>query len=178
MKIICGLGNPGQNYENTRHNAGFMFLDMLAKELNSEGFKVKKEWNLSMAETGTGEDKILLVKPLTYMNKSGEALSSICNYYKIGPSDLTLVFDDIDLPLGSVRFRKQGSAGTHNGMKSVITNLGFQNFPRLRLGIESRSNKLMPLDAFVLSPFKDEERKLFDSEIKEGIDILKNSLAI
>lgn len=178
MKIICGLGNPGQNYENTRHNAGFIFLDELAKAFNSSEFKVKKEWNLALAECGSGDDKILLVKPLTYMNKSGEALSLLSNFYKVGPGDIILIFDDVDLPLGTVRFRKQGSAGTHNGMKSVISHLGTQDFPRLRLGIESRTNKLMPLDAFVLSPFKNEERKVFDAEVNEGIGILKNSLAI
>lgn len=178
MKLICGLGNPGDEYKNTRHNAGFIFIDKFAESLNSSGFKKKNDFNALIAESGDGIDKIIFVKPLTFMNRSGESVSKIANFYKIHAADIFIVYDDIDLPLGSIRFRKNGSAGTHNGMKSIIANLGSQDFPRLRLGIESRTNKNFPLDAFVLSRFTDEELDIFNKSLEEGVEVLKNSLAI
>lgn len=178
MKLICGLGNPGEEYKNTRHNAGFLFIDKFAESLNVSGFKKKNDFNALIAECGEGSDKVILAKPLTFMNRSGDALSRIANFYKIHAGDIFIVYDDIDLPLGSIRFRKNGSAGTHNGMKSIIANLGSQDFPRLRLGIESRTNKNFPLDAFVLSRFTGEEMDIFNKSVDEGIDVLKNSLAI
>lgn len=178
MKLICGLGNPGDEYKNTRHNAGFIFVDVFAKELNASEFRKKNDFNALIAESGDGSEKIIFMKPLTFMNKSGEAVSKVANFYKIQASDIFIVYDDIDLPLGSLRFRKSGSAGTHNGMRSIISNLGSQDFPRLRLGIESRTNKNFPLDAFVLSRFTDEEMDIFQKSIEEAVDVLKNSLAI
>lgn len=178
MKLICGLGNPGDEYKNTRHNAGFIFLDKFAGDLNAGEFKKKNDFNALVAESGDGADKVIFMKPLTFMNKSGESVSRIANFYKILPEDIFIIYDDIDLPLGSIRFRKTGSAGTHNGMRSIISCLGSQDFPRLRLGIESRTNKNFPLDAFVLSRFTDEEMKIFMNSIDEGANVLKNSLAI
>lgn len=177
MKIICGLGNPGDNYKNTRHNAGFIFLDKFANEINCLSFKKNKEWNAEIAECGLSDDKIILVKPLTFMNRSGESISKVVNIYKANLSDLYLVYDDIDLPLGTIRFRNSGGPGTHNGMKSVINALGSIDFPRLRLGIESRIDHSYPLDAFVLSRFSDEEMKVFNGEIIEGFEVLKKALA-
>ncbi len=178
MKLICGLGNPGDEYKNTRHNAGFIFIEKFAGELNAGEFKRKNDFNALLAESGEGSEKIILVKPLTFMNKSGESISKIANFYKIPPEEIFIVYDDIDLPLGSIRYRKAGSAGTHNGMRSIISCLGSQDYPRLRLGIESRTNKNFPLDAFVLSRFTDEEMKIFMDSVTEGLAVLKNSLAI
>lgn len=134
-KLIVGLGNPGTKYDRTRHNIGFMALDALAKS-----------WHISLAEnskfkgifgegTGVNGDKIRLLKPTTYMNRSGEAIQSVLNWYKIAPESVLAIYDDMDLPVGKLRLRLSGSAGGHNGMKSTISHLNTQNFPRLRIGI-------------------------------------------
>ncbi len=162
MRIICGLGNPGPEYAETRHNAGFLFLDDWARKHDFPEFVLKGDALVS--EKGQGADKVLLVKPMTFMNRSGEPLSKIVNFYKVPLENLVVVYDDVDLPLGEVRFRVDGSAGTHNGMKSVIQQLGGQGFKRLRLGIESRGKtapEQMDLSDFVLSRFSDEEWELF-----------------
>lgn len=178
MKILCGLGNPGLKYQNTRHNAGFLLVDAYAE---AHGFpEFKEKWNALVSEKGQGDDRVLLLKPLTYMNRSGEALLKFVNFYKVEPENIILSYDDVDLPLGELRFREKGSAGTHNGMKSVIACLGTEAFPRLRLGVESRGEtapEQMPLSDFVLAPFSGEERGLFDTELAEGLELLKNRLA-
>ena len=178
MKIICGLGNPGEKYAGTRHNAGFIFLDYLASTMNFPEFREKRDWKAMVSEKGQGEDKVVLVKPLTFMNLSGETLQKVMSFYKATPAELLLVYDDVDLPLGTFRYREKGSAGTHNGMRSVIACIGTEDFPRLRLGIESREEgSKMPLDAFVLAHFTGEESKIFENVIKEALLKLENSLA-
>ena len=178
MKLICGLGNPGPRYENTRHNAGFLFVDALAKEQDFPPFSEEKlAW---VTSKGQGSDKVILIKPKTFMNESGLAVVHYLSFYKIPLEDLCVVYDDVDLPLGSLRFREEGSAGTHNGMKSIIQHAGSQKFPRLRLGVESRGTfapEQMDLASFVLAPFSAEERELFDAELQEALVLLKNSLA-
>jgi len=180
MKIIVGLGNIGEKYENTRHNVGFMFIDEIIREVDK---KLGKDVSIEeipkfKAEIGKfsyeGED-FLLVKPTTFMNLSGEAISKILNFYKETPSNLFVIYDDIDLPLSKIRIRNTGSAGTHNGMKSVIQQLGTENFTRIRIGIESRgvsSPKQQDISDFVLSRFKEEEL----SEVKKAIDEAINEL--
>lgn len=178
MKIICGLGNPGAEYAETRHNAGFLFVDEWARKYDFPEFVVKGDALVS--EKGQGESKVLLVKPMTFMNLSGEALAKIVNFYKVPLENVVVVYDDVDLSLGEVRFRDSGSAGTHNGMKSVIQQLGSQEFPRLRLGVESRGKTApaqMDLSDFVLSRFSDEEWEVFLGELAEAETLLKNSLA-
>lgn len=178
MKILCGLGNPGQKYAKNRHNAGFIFLDAYAKKNGFPEFQEK--WNALVSEKGQGDEKILLVKPLSYMNLSGEVLVKFLNFYKTDPSDLFLIYDDVDLKLGTIRFKEEGSAGTHNGMRSVIEKLGFDKFPRLRLGIETRGSiapEQMDISDFVLSDFSDEEMEVFLCEIDEGVEILEKKLA-
>ncbi|NJK37943.1 MAG: aminoacyl-tRNA hydrolase [Oscillatoriales cyanobacterium RM2_1_1] len=134
-RLVVGLGNPEPKYDQTRHNIGFAAIDVLARS-----------WQISLAEqrkfnaiVGDGQGipghKVLLVKPLTYMNRSGQAIRAILDWYKLSPESVLVIYDDMDLPLGRVRLRLSGSAGGHNGMKSAIAHLGTQNFPRLRLGI-------------------------------------------
>lgn len=181
MKIIVGLGNIGEKYENTRHNVGFMFIDELIKEIDKKLNKevLMEESPKFKAKIGKisheGED-FLLVKPTTFMNLSGEAISKILNFYKETPESLVVIYDDIDLPLGKIRIRDKGSAGTHNGIKSVIQQLGTENFFRIRIGIESRgtsSPKQQDISDFVLSKFKEEELSEVKKGIEEGIKELK-----
>ena len=178
MKVICGLGNPGGEYVGTRHNAGFVFLDEWAEKNGFPDWKEKS--GALISEKGSGDEKVILVKPQNFMNKSGGPLAAILNFYKVDLADLVVVFDDVDLPLGEVRYRKEGGAGTHNGMKSVIAQLGGGDFPRLRLGVESRGESApeqMDISDFVLSRFKKEEMEVFEKEVGEGIALLENSLA-
>ncbi len=131
--IIVGLGNPGPKYENTRHNLGFLTLDHLAEE---NGISVSRIKFKSL--TGAGNiagHKVVLVKPQTYMNLSGEAVREAVSFYKIPPEHLIVIYDDLDIPTGSIRIRRFGSAGTHNGMRSIVQHLGYENFPRIRVGI-------------------------------------------
>ena len=182
MFVICGLGNPGKKYENTRHNLGFITMDRLAEKM---GISIKKSKFKSLIGEGTiGGEKIVLVKPQTFMNNSGEALREVMSFYKIPYDNLLVVYDDIDIPLGTVRIRKGGSAGTHNGMKSVIYHLEEDDFPRIRLGLghASSSERKGDLVDFVIGGFTKEEVKPLEEAcdtavdaiicyIKDGIDI-------
>lgn len=162
--IIAGLGNPGRKYENTRHNLGFITVDKIAED---NGISVKKIKFKSLVGEGViGSDKVILMKPQTFMNNSGEALSEIVNFYKISPENLIVIYDDFDIPIGSIRVRKFGSAGTHNGMRSVIRLLGFDNFPRIRIGIDSTiKNDLID---FVTGGFRKEEVPLLEEAVTNG----------
>lgn len=172
MYIIVGLGNPGKKYEKTRHNVGFNVIDEISKR---NGIEVKKEkFNALIGEGFIGEEKLILVKPMRYMNLSGQAVSLIYNFYKIEPENLIIVYDDIDIPLGNIRIRKQGGAGTHNGMKSICSSLGFKNFPRIRVGIGNDGEDL--IDYVIGKVPKKEQEILRESALKAGIaaeDILK-----
>ncbi|MDD2497242.1 MAG: aminoacyl-tRNA hydrolase [Desulfitobacteriaceae bacterium] len=153
MKLIVGLGNPGSRYEITRHNIGFMVVDLLADKLNID-FRKKSHFS-EMAEGRLGGEKIILLKPLTYMNLSGQAVSSAMSFYKIEFSNLLVVFDDMDLDIGRLRIRPNGSAGGHKGMGSIIRMLGSEELPRLRVGIGHP--EYQPVTDFVLRPFSDDE---------------------
>lgn len=132
MYVIAGLGNPGKKYENTRHNIGFITLDFLAEKYDIKINKIKHK--ALVGEGRISGQKVLLVKPQTYMNLSGESLREVMDYYKVDMENMIVIYDDIDLPAGNVRIRKKGSAGTHNGMRSIVQHLG-DNFPRIRMGI-------------------------------------------
>ncbi len=129
-RLIVGLGNPGRDYEDTRHNIGFMVVDALASQL-PVSWTVEKRWDCALAKLATG----WLLKPLTYMNCSGEAASAVCRFFKIDPREVLAIYDDVDLPLGTMRFRLNGSAAGHNGIRSLISHLSGEDFPRLKLGI-------------------------------------------
>lgn len=158
MKLIVGLGNIGKEYEKTRHNAGFMVIDRLASKLNVSVDNNKFKANIGV--TNYKGEKVILMKPSTYMNLSGEAIIECVNFYKIPVEDILVIHDDKDLPLGSVRIRAQGSAGGQNGMKNIINHLHTQNIQRIRMGI-GKNDKIETCD-FVLGKFSKEELKTFD----------------
>ncbi len=162
MKLIVGLGNPGRNYVNNRHNAGFKCVDLFARE---HGISLTQRRALS--KLGTGEvanTRIVVAKPQTFMNLSGEAVSALVRRYKVSSKDILVIYDDLDLPLGKIRIREKGSSGGHNGLKSVISHLGTQDFHRIRVGIApaegSDSISTSKVDAIehVLSDFTEEEK--------------------
>ena len=133
MLLVFGLGNPGKEYEHTRHNVGFDIVDILAQK---EGLRFSRlDRHGLMAEGGFGRQKLILVKPQTYMNLSGECVSEVLSFYKPESEEVLIVYDDIDLALGKIRMRKKGSAGTHNGMRSVLSLCGREDLPRLRVGV-------------------------------------------
>lgn len=178
MKLICGLGNPEKKYAHTRHNVGFMLLDAFAEKCGFPKFKIQGK--SLMSEKGEGSTKVILIKPQTFMNHSGEAVREMVDYYKIDLHDMVLVYDDVDLPLGTLRFREKGSAGTHNGMKSVIEYLGTEKFPRLRMGIESRGDSVpqgLSLYDFVLSPFLEEEWSIVKKMIEDATILLEGKIS-
>lgn len=150
MYLIVGLGNPGKQYETTRHNVGFIAIDEIAKELDIRVDKLK--FKSLIGEGRIGTEKIILAKPQTFMNLSGQAVVELMNYYKVEPSNMIVIYDDIDLDTGRIRIRKSGSSGTHNGMRSIIYLLGRQDFPRIRIGV-SKPKHGEDLANFVLSRF-------------------------
>ena len=159
MKLIIGLGNPGKQYEQTRHNAGFMVLDKIAKELNVS-FQASKFKGL-LAQTRVGNEQVFLLKPQTFMNLSGESVIQVVNYYQININDIIVIYDDKDTEVGEIRLRPKGSAGGQNGVKNIIQHLGTQEFSRIRVGIGN--NGRMNMADYVLSPIEKQNRDLFDA---------------
>ena len=158
MYIIVGLGNPGKKYENTRHNMGFIAVDLLAEEY---GIKVDKiKFKALVGEGRIAGRKVLLVKPQTYMNLSGQSVMEVMNYYKEDIENLIVIYDDIDIPTGSIRLRKKGSAGTHNGMRNIVYLLQDDRFPRIRVGIGS--DKKVDLMDYVIGGVTKKEKKLLE----------------
>lgn len=158
IRIIVGLGNPGRDYAATRHNVGFMVLDRLAAHFGAE-WKPEKAYKAEIA-AGPG---VLLVKPQTFMNSSGESVGPLMRYFKFDPEQVFVVYDDISFPVGTMRLRAGGSAGGHNGMKSLIAHLGTEKFPRLRVGISAPGCKQMV--SHVLGKFAPDERPLLDEAL-------------
>ena len=156
MFVIVGLGNPGKKYENTRHNAGFIAIDALAEKY---GISISEKKHKALCGTGVIEgNKVLLVKPQTYMNVSGESVRSVMDFYKIDPEeDMLVIYDDISLAPGNIRIRKKGSAGGHNGIKSIIAHTGTQNFMRIKVGVGEKPSG-WDLADYVLGHFSDEDR--------------------
>ena len=164
MYVVVGLGNPGKQYENTRHNIGFITIDYLADQL---GVKVNKAKHKALiGECRIGSEKVVLVKPQTYMNLSGESVSQIMNFYKIPIENLIVIYDDIDIDKGAVRIRAKGSAGTHNGMRSIIKLVGENKFPRVRIGIGKDSR--IPLVDYVIGGFRKDEVKIMEEAVEHA----------
>ncbi len=165
MKIIVGLGNPGLQYRRTRHNFGFMVVDALAKQ---RAIRFSRGRSRCMQGEGLiGKGQVLLVKPLTYMNDSGACVAAVVHYHKVDLSDLLVVCDDVNLPLGKMRLRRSGSAGGHNGLESVIKHLGREDFPRLRLGVGAPP-EWMDMMSYVLGAFPRSEAKLVEEVVERA----------
>lgn len=165
MKLIVGLGNPGKEYEKTRHNSGFMAMDALAAKLNA-GFTTSK-WNALTANVMIEGQKVVLMKPLTYMNESGSAVSQAVSFYHIDPEDILIMHDDMDLPTGSLRIRKNGSAGGQKGMKSIIDCLSTTQIARIRIGVgHSVRGDHDKVPDWVLSPVPKAEQDLWNTALK------------
>ena len=148
MYIIAGLGNPGKKYENTRHNMGFLAVDLLAEKYDIRIDKIK--FKALVGEGRIAGQKVLLVKPQTFMNLSGQSIVEIMNFYKEDVENLIVIYDDIDIPTGTIRIRKKGSAGTHNGMRNIVYLLGDDGFPRIRVGIGATDGKQRDLINYVI----------------------------
>ncbi|MEM6252606.1 MAG: aminoacyl-tRNA hydrolase [Cyanobacteria bacterium P01_D01_bin.156] len=179
-KLIVGLGNPGQKYDRTRHNVGFEVLDQLAQNWSIQ-FSANKRFHSHIGEVRLGPDqRLVLIKPTTYMNHSGQAVRAVLDWYKLAPTDILVIYDDMDLPVGKLRLRLSGSAGGHNGMKSIISHLGTQNFSRLRLGISRAKTAADEANGkvigHVLGKFAPGERKVVDAAIDLASEAVKFSL--
>lgn len=150
MKLIVGLGNPGLKYQKTWHNLGFILTDGLKKKHDFSDFKKSEKFKAVIAEGKIGKEKIILAKPLTFMNSSGQAVQLLVNFYKLKPEDVWVAHDEIDLPLGKIRISQNASAAGHNGIKSIIDSLNSKNFIRLRIGIKAEDIGKTPINKYVL----------------------------
>ncbi len=178
-RLIVGLGNPGAKYDRTRHNIGFEVIDAIAKTYPDVSLTENKRFQGATGEFRNGGDRTVLLKPTTYMNKSGQAVRAVLDWYKLDPASVLVVYDDMDLPTGKLRLRLTGGAGGHNGMKSIIAHLGTKDFPRLRVGIgstdkgEERDSAVV---SHVLGRFAPEDRKIVDAVIPMAVDAIDLSL--
>jgi PTH1 family peptidyl-tRNA hydrolase len=181
MKLIVGLGNPGGQYEDTRHNIGFMVIDKLAREIGRDTLKWEENTKHQAMIAKVGD--VILVKPITFMNNSGMAVSKLASFYKIDPSDVWVIHDDLDLPLGKIRIRQNGGTGGHNGVDSILKHLGTDGFLRVRLGIgrgredaKKNINQNLSHSAvidFVLSRFTQSEAGSLNKLIKYGVEAVR-----
>ena len=168
MKLIVGLGNPGKKYENTRHNTGFAVIDRTLAKLNVE--LDKNKFNADYTMINRNGEKIYILKPLTYMNLSGEAVVPFMKYFGIEPDDLVVVHDDLDLPVGKIRLRQSGSCGGQNGMRNIIDLLGDSNIKRIRVGIGK--DPLIPVVDYVLGKTKKEDLEVYNQALDKASDAL------
>lgn len=168
--LIAGLGNPGREHAEDRHNIGFQFLDHLAQELKT-GFS-KMQMKALLAETRLGEERLTLAKPQTWMNRSGEAVAPLIRYYKIPLGNVLIVYDDLDLSCGQLRLRPGGGSGGHNGLASILSSVGSQDLPRLRIGIGRPPGRMDPAD-YVLQRFSESEWEIMQVTLREAEDCLR-----
>lgn len=167
MYIIAGLGNPTKEYDKTRHNVGFSVIDALADQYHID---VSERKHKALCGRGAIEgQKVVLMKPQTFMNLSGESIRAAVDFYKVDPEDIIIIYDDISLEPGQLRIRLKGSAGGHNGIKNIIAHLGTQEFPRIKVGVGAKPPR-MDLADYVLSRFSQGEQKLMDDAFKEAAD--------
>jgi len=173
MHLIAGLGNPGAKFEKTRHNLGFRVIDLLAERWGFERFDARFD-----GEVGKGKahgDIVMLLKPQTFMNLSGASVAACANYHKIAPEDVWVIHDDLDLPLGTLRIRTEGSSGGHNGVQSVIERLGTPKFARFRIGI-GRPASPVPTEDYVLQPFGGDERETAQAMVEKTAEAVSTAL--
>lgn len=170
MKLIVGLGNPGDKYQHNRHNAGFIVIDKLVKDAGFE-WKEKNSFQALISEHGDGDDKFIYLKPQTFMNLSGQAIQKAMHFYKLDSSDVTVIHDELDIPFGDNRSKTGGGSAGHNGIESVTANIG-EDYNRIRIGIRSELTELVEADKFVLSNFSKEEYKSLLSSVHDIRDLL------
>lgn len=170
MRLIVGLGNPGREYEKTRHNAGFMVVDRMARRHGLSG--VRSRFSAGVIEDRIGEQKVMLMQPLTYMNRSGQAVGEAARFYKLEREDILVVVDDVALPAGRIRLRTSGSAGGHNGLSDIERALGGRDYPRLRIGIDSPPGVMAQRD-YVLGRFTSEQMEKVEAAIERACDCVE-----
>lgn len=171
MYLIVGLGNPGEQYENTRHNMGFKAVDALAENI---GINVRKlKFHAMIGQGNIDDEKVLLIKPQTYMNLSGNAVYKAADYFKVPNEKIIVIYDDIDLPVGTIRIRKSGGAGTHNGMRSVVNTLGTTDFPRIRIGIGEACGDKTLVD-HVIGKISVHDIELLNTAALRAVDAVKD----
>ena len=163
MKIIVGLGNPSKEYDKTRHNVGWMAVDQLASLYNVE--ITKSSCNSLIGQTVINGEKVVFAKPITYMNLSGNAVVALKNWFKVENNDILIIFDDVDIPFGTIRYRKKGSGGTHNGMKNIVQMISSEEIPRIRIGLGGLKYPKQDMVDFVLEKFKKDELKKLEDNI-------------
>lgn len=169
--LIVGLGNPGLQYENTRHNAGFLVMDILAKE---EQFQIRQlKWSALLGQCRMGDAHCLVMKPQTFMNNSGEAVRDCASFYRIPPERIVVVYDDISLDVGRLRIRRKGSDGGHNGIKSILYHLGSDQFPRVKVGVGQKPHPDYDLAAWVLSRFTGPEQKTLAQTLPKATEAVR-----
>lgn len=168
--LVC-LGNPGDKYENTRHNVGFMTADALGERLNKPIQRLKFKALTNVVEYGGC--RVLLMKPTTYMNLSGEAVREACQFYKLPPERVLVVSDDVSLPVGKLRLRRSGTAGGHNGLRSIIGQLHSDQFPRLKIGVGQKPHPDYDMADWVLGKFSKEDRKAIDAAVERALDAIE-----
>lgn len=168
--LVC-LGNPGDKYENTRHNVGFLTADALGERLNKPIQRLKFKALTNVVEYGGC--RVLLMKPTTYMNLSGEAVREACQFYKLPPERVLVVSDDVSLPVGKLRLRRSGTAGGHNGLRSIIGQLHSDQFPRLKIGVGQKPHPDYDMADWVLGKFSKEDRKTIDAAIERALDAIE-----
>ncbi|MGF1588992.1 MAG: aminoacyl-tRNA hydrolase [Pleurocapsa sp.] len=174
-EIIVGLGNPEPKYDQTRHNIGFAAVDQLAQVWRMPLTENKRFQGLFSEGVAPGGQKVRLLKPLTYMNRSGQSVRAVTDWYKVKPESVLVIYDDLDLPVGKLRMRLSGSAGGHNGMKSIIAHLGGKNFPRLRIGI-GKSDGNQETIGYVLGKFAPKESKIIEEILYVSVKAIELSL--
>ena len=172
MKIIVGLGNPGEKYAKTRHNTGWLFIHYLSKIYNVD--VTKNNCDALVGETKVNGEKIVFVKPLTFMNLSGNSVAKIKKWYKVENKDIMIAFDDIDIPFGTFRYRGKGSGGSHNGMKNIVQMLSSEEIPRIRIGLGGLKHEKQDMADFVLQRFKNDELEKLESVFLDASKVIED----
>lgn len=175
MKLVVGLGNPGGDYRDTYHNIGFIALDILVARFRAPCFTFDKKSNAELSDVSPFGEKVILCKPQTYMNLSGDAVSALARYYKIAPKDILVIYDDVDIAKGAVRARECGSAGTHNGMRDIVQKLGSTEFARVRIGTGYKPD-YMGLADYVLSHMTSAEKPLLERACAAACDFAESRI--
>lgn len=173
MKLIVGLGNPGREYQNTRHNIGFMMIDKIVDKYN---LQAREKFNGQYYEVNINNEKIILLKPLSYMNLSGTVIKKFIDFYKINIDDIFIIHDDLDLEVGKVKLRYSGGSGGHNGLKNIEANIGTKNYKRMRIGISN--NKNIDTKDYVLGKFSKEEMNVLNQIVEKFPNILEDYMVL